>query len=147
VHPTDICPDCEVLRTERSKHCAICNRCVERYDHHCPWINNCVGINNHTPFLVFIVTLIMILMLIILSSIVMLANDCRPDKDPVDVRLNCPLIEFCVGCRNVPLRIIMLTVTSLIAIFFVLPGTYLCHVHVKNFTSGKTTNERFSRAA
>ena len=77
----------------------------------------------------------------------MLANDCRPDKDPVDVRLNCPLIEFCVGCRNVPLRIIMLTVTSLIAIFFVLPGTYLCHVHVKNFTSGKTTNERFSRAA
>jgi palmitoyltransferase len=142
-----MCPDCEVLRTERSKHCAICNRCVERYDHHCPWINNCVGINNHTPFLVFIVTLIMILMLIILSSIVMLANDCRPDKDPVDVRLNCPLIEFCVGCRNVPLRIIMLTVTSLIAIFFVLPGTYLCHVHVKNFTSGKTTNERFSRAA
>ena len=142
-----MCPDCEVLRTERSKHCAICNRCVERYDHHCPWINNCVGINNHTPFLVFIVTLIMILMLIIISSIVMLANDCRPDKDPIDVRLNCPLIEFCVGCRNVPLRIIMLTVTSLIAIFFVLPGTYLCHVHVKNFTSGKTTNERFSRAA
>ena len=142
-----MCPDCEVLRTERSKHCAICNMCVERYDHHCPWINNCVGINNHTPFLVFIVTLIIILMLIILSSIVMLANDCRPDKDPVDVRLNCPLIEFCVGCRNVPLRIIMLTVTSLIAIFFVLPGTYLCHVHVKNFTSGKTTNERFSRAA
>ena len=142
-----MCPDCEVLRTERSKHCAICNRCVERYDHHCPWINNCVGINNHTPFLVFIVTLIMILMLIIISYIVMLANDCRPDKDPIDVRLNCPLIEFCVGCRNVPLRIIMLTVTSLIAIFFVLPGTYLCHVHVKNFTSGKTTNERFSRAA
>ncbi len=52
--PTDLCPDCEVIRTPRSRHCAICNVCVERYDHHCPWINNCVGIRNHNAFLAFI---------------------------------------------------------------------------------------------
>lgn len=52
--PTDLCPDCEVIRTRRSRHCAICNVCVERYDHHCPWINNCVGVRNHNPFLAFL---------------------------------------------------------------------------------------------
>ena len=41
--PVMLCPDCEVVRTEYSRHCSICNKCVERFDHHCPWINNCVG--------------------------------------------------------------------------------------------------------
>jgi hypothetical protein len=53
---TDLCPDCLVIRTTRSRHCAICNVCVERFDHHCPWINNCVGIRNHNAFLVFLIS-------------------------------------------------------------------------------------------
>lgn len=141
-----MCPDCEVMRTQRSKHCATCNRCVERFDHHCPWINNCVGIHNHNPYLVFILSLILILLLIIISSIVMLSNDCRPDEDPLQAKVNCPLIEFCVGCRNLPLRYIMLTVTVLICMFFGGPAGILVYIHVKNYLAGKTTNERFARA-
>jgi len=30
-----ICPTCEVLRPQESRHCTICNKCVDRYDHHC----------------------------------------------------------------------------------------------------------------
>lgn len=42
-NPSDLCPDCKVIKTPRSKHCSTCKVCVERYDHHCTWINNCVG--------------------------------------------------------------------------------------------------------
>jgi palmitoyltransferase ZDHHC13/17 len=142
-----MCPDCEVLRTTRSKHCATCNRCVERFDHHCPWINNCVGINNHNPYLVFIGSLLIILFLIIISSIVMLSDDCMPDEYPNDAKENCPLIEFCAGCRVLWLRYLMLLVTALITLFFCMPASALVYIHIKNYTNGRTTNERFAKAA
>lgn len=137
-----MCPDCEVLRTPRSKHCAICNRCVERFDHHCPWINNCVGVHNHNTFLVFIVTLLVILVLIISSSITMLANECFPDKNQADL---CPLVEICIGCKILWLRYILLLATLLISLFFGGPASVLFYVHMKNYCAGKTTNERFAR--
>jgi len=43
----------EELKRE-SKHCFLCNKCIERYDHHCHWINNCVGDKNKPYFIAFI---------------------------------------------------------------------------------------------
>ena len=59
--PVLLCADCEVVRTDRSRHCSICNRCVERFDHHCPWINNCVGLDNHGVFMCFLTSMLLLL--------------------------------------------------------------------------------------
>ena len=61
-----LCPECEVIRTNRSRHCSICNKCVERFDHHCPWINNCVGVRNHNAFIFFLVSTALSLAAVIL---------------------------------------------------------------------------------
>ncbi|XP_064231818.1 palmitoyltransferase ZDHHC11 [Aotus nancymaae] len=37
-------------RTKKAKHCITCNKCVSGLDHHCKWLNNCVGSRNYWFF-------------------------------------------------------------------------------------------------
>jgi len=52
--PSEVCAECKVIRTARSRHCNVCGVCVERMDHHCAWLNNCVGVKNHNDYLFFV---------------------------------------------------------------------------------------------
>ena len=38
------------LKPERSHHCSVCNKCVLNMDHHCPWVDNCIGFYNRKYF-------------------------------------------------------------------------------------------------
>ena len=96
----------------------MCDKCVERFDHHCPWLNNCVGVRNHNYYLGYTVAQLLLLM----TTFVICT------------------ISFTTTSNNI-IASIILAISGL----FIIPVTYLILVHVNNFCSGKTTHERLTR--
>jgi len=51
---TKICTTCNIVKPFRSHHCHDCGNCINKFDHHCPWIGGCVGARNYIYFFIFI---------------------------------------------------------------------------------------------
>lgn len=122
-----ICPECVIKRPPRSRHCQCCNKCVEKFDHHCPWINNCIGGRNLGLFYCFlIITLTFICYSGYLSLMFILENFQDPEfmKD----------YRFFIGL-----------IWVIVPLSFLVPLLLLISVQTRNFLSNTTTNERYSR--
>ncbi|KAG7273334.1 hypothetical protein CRUP_030232 [Coryphaenoides rupestris] len=80
------CPTCRLARPPRAGHCRICGMCVERLDHHCVWINSCVGQGNHRSFLL---TLLLFLSTSLYGIALVLRSVC-PRQNVLTALLYCP---------------------------------------------------------
>ncbi|KAK9326736.1 DHHC palmitoyltransferase-domain-containing protein [Lipomyces starkeyi] len=55
--PINYCTVCRIWRPARAIHCRDCDSCIDFMDHHCVWLNNCIGARNYRYFFCFILSL------------------------------------------------------------------------------------------
>ncbi|XP_031491839.1 probable protein S-acyltransferase 22 isoform X1 [Nymphaea colorata] len=57
------CSLCKVEVFKCSKHCRVCDKCVDGFDHHCRWLNNCIGKKNYRWFFTMMMSALLLLIL------------------------------------------------------------------------------------
>ena len=116
-----LCPFCMVDQKTYTKHCFICNRCIEIYDHHCHWINNCIGATNKKQFISFLFLLLSIIILVYFISLYALI---KPMTDQY-------MMKGYTMSHNT-YKIIISMSMGLIALFFFFPVAYILYNQLIN---------------
>lgn len=135
--PKTLCPFCEVSYTEDSRHCFICNKCVHNFDHHCPWINNCVGRDNHVVFYAYITSLLVYFIMLNTMCLSALVDWDHTFHDDLKGSSGEPGDLFWV-------KFTLIEVT-MIATFFTFPLLSLTIIQTQNLLRNTTTYQRFSK--
>ncbi|XP_062068588.1 palmitoyltransferase ZDHHC11-like [Lepus europaeus] len=132
------CHLCQIKVNKHTKHCRTCNKCVAGFDHHCDWLNNCVGSRNYWYFFCSVLSalaallFLMVIMLYIFTKQIMDPRSLRTDRHykevedgtwllflPVSpVRVKTPVM-LCIGVAVLLLSLSIISALGRLFVFHV----------------------------
>lgn len=131
---TITCTKCKTYKPPRCHHCSRCNRCYLKYDHHCIFLDTCIGFHNYKFFLLFLVGSILYIsfyMTITLIEFFKSAND-----------LSSSLIVNFIVSSSLSCIVIIIIIQTLIFQIKLLPNneTFVEYLAINDYLQGDHTH-------
>ena len=129
----EYCPNCLIKMNYRTKHCIICEKCVDEFDHHCFWVGNCIGKNNYLLFFIFLVFVIFNTVFNFLITTYYVFTEM---KSPFGEKTNDAFPGFYFGVNSViynrTVRIVVSIFISAVCVLFFIPLIDLFQIQWSN---------------
>ena len=149
------CPKCLVKKSKNIRHCVICDQCIQGFDHHCYWVNNCIGKNNYNCFIAFLLLSFIDVLYILIICIHSFCVGRINGDDLSDIRANCreninnsfndfqKFPQCLIFTKIFALKIILSVILLISNLFFLIPQFLLVIIHLQNiFERNKKDNSR-----
>jgi len=100
------CSACVSRVNKLSRHCLICDKCVVDYDHHCKWLNNCIGERNYRTFICLIFSTLLLVGTQVIVGVVLFVkyvgkmDQLQADLSSASISIN-ETVYFCIVCGNI----------------------------------------------
>ena len=139
------CPKCLLKRKKYLKHCVICDQCCEEFDHHCYWVNNCVGKNNYKYFISFLFLSFFDVLLILSICFCSLFYKGKGNYESNTFKkflLFPKLIIINMNDNDNIINYILSIILIISSGFFLIPQFFLIIIHTKNICDNKKNKKR-----
>ena len=127
------CYKCFIEKTKDSKHCIVCEKCYEDFDHHCYWINKCVAKKNYYFFILFLFITFIYLTSLLILCIKGIINYYKNENNycfnlfSFEINANKKIFSSIFGDY---FHLILIILLLLINATFLLPETLLLFLHL-----------------